>query len=188
MLFDQDLNGLNEKKSECVKFHASSGVTLLMMASAKGFEDIGKFLIENGADVNAFDETEQSALHYAAVHRQPKMIALLRNHKAKIKPNRQGITSLMTSIQLGTYETVVNHQPNFEEVNISADDGWTAIYFAIRREDEKIFDFLIQQGACVDIKDSYQQSPIDFAKEVGWKFAINKMKKLKKTNRCKFKI
>jgi ankyrin repeat protein len=83
----------------------------------------------------------------------------------------------MMAIQLGTYEMVELMDPSFEEVNIAADDGWTAIYFAIRKQDEQTLDYLIKKGACVNIKDTLNQSPEDFAKEVGWKYAQSNLRK-----------
>ena len=182
MLFAQDLEGLKEKTEECVRYRTEEGITLLMMASSKGFYEIAEFLIEKGANVNSVNNVKQSALHYAAVHKQPKMIQLLKANNAEIKPNNHGITSLMTSIQMGTFEMVELHDPNFEDVNIRADDGWTAIYFAIRREDEKMLDFLLARGACINLKDDYKQTPLEFAKEVGWKKAVDKIKKGKTCN------
>jgi len=126
--------------------------------------------------VNSVNYLKQNALHYAVIHNQPKMIDLLRQNGAEIKPNAHGVTSLMMAIQLGNYEMVEQLNPKFEDVNIAADDGWTAIYFAIRKEDKRILDLLLAKGACVNFKDTYVQTPMDFAKEVGWKYAIEKLK------------
>jgi len=175
-LFENDLDKIKEYSHDCVNYRAENGVTMLMMAVAKGNMEIAQYLIEAGANVNSVNYLKQNALHYAVIHNQPKLIDLLRQNGAEIKPNAHGVTSLMMAIQLGNYDMVEQLNPKFEDVNIAADDGWTAIYFAIRKEDKRILDLLLAKGACVNFKDTYVQSPMDFAKEVGWKYAIEKLK------------
>jgi ankyrin repeat protein len=182
-LFANDLDKIKEYPNDCVNYRADNGVTMLMMAVAKGNMEIAQYLIEAGANVNSVNYLKQNALHYAVIHNQPKMIDLLRQNGAEIKPNAHGVTSLMMAIQLGNFEMVQLLNPKFEDVNIAADDGWTAVYFAIRKEDKRILDFLLAKGACVNFKDTYVQTPMDFAKEVGWKYAMEKLKNGKQCDR-----
>ena len=175
-LFAQDLESIKEHP-ECVSYRTEEGLTLLMMAASKGYTDIAEHLIAKGANVNSVNSIKQNALHFAVVHQKPEMIKLLVEHETEIKPNTFGVTSLMMAVQLGTYEMIEILDPSFEEVNIQADDGWTAIYFAVRKQDEKVLDYLIKRGACINIRDDYKQTPIDFATEVGWKRGQEKLKK-----------
>lgn len=180
-VFANDLVNLKEYPDDCVNYHAENGVTTLMMAVAKGHAEMVTWLLEAGANQNSVNYLRQNALHYAVIHNQPKMIDLLRQNGAEIKPNAHGVTPLMMAIQLGNFQMVELMNPKFEDVNVAADDGWTAIYFAIRKEDRKILDYLIAKGACVNFQDTYVQTPMDFAKEVGWKYA---QEKLKSGKRC----
>ena len=175
-LFANEQDKIKEYADDCVNYRSENGVTMLMMAVSKGNMSLARFLLEGGANVNSVNGLKQNALHYAVIHKQPQMIDLLRQNGAEIKPNAYGITSLMMAIQLGDFEMVDLINPKFEDINVPADDGWTAIYFAIRKEDPKILDLLIARGACVNFKDQYVQTPEDFAKEVGWKYAIEKLK------------
>lgn len=176
-LFAQDLESIKENSSECINYRTEEGLTLLMMAASKGYIEIAQYLIEKGANVNSVNSIKQNALHFAVVQKKTEMVKLLVEHDTEIKPNNFGITSLMMAIQLGTFEMVEIMDPSFEEVNIAADDGWTAVYFAVRKQDEKILDYLIQKGACVNIRDDYKQTPAEFASEVGWKTGQTKLKK-----------
>jgi ankyrin repeat protein len=176
-LFAQDLESIKANSSECVNYRTEEGLTLLMMAASKGYTDIAQYLIDNGANVNSLNSIKQNALHFAVVHQKTKIVKLLVEHDTEIKPNNFGITSLMMAIQLGTFEMVEMLDPSFEEVNIAADDGWTAVYFAVRRQDVKILDYLINKGACVNVRDVYKQTPLEFAIEVGWQSGQNKLKK-----------
>jgi ankyrin repeat protein len=176
-LFAQDLESIKANSSECVNYRTEEGLTLLMMAASKGYTDIAQYLIDNGANVNSLNSIKQNALHFAVVHQKTEMVKLLVEHDTEIKPNNFGITSLMMAIQLGTFEMVEMLDPSFEEVNIAADDGWTAVYFAVRKQDEKILDYLIDKGACINVRDVYKQTPVEFATEVGWKTGQNKLKK-----------
>lgn len=175
-LFAQDLESI-KAHPECITYRTEEGLTLLMMAASKGYADIAEYLIEKGANVNSVNAIKQNALHFAVVHQKPEMVKILVEHETEIKPNTFGITSLMMAIQLGTFEMVEMLDPSFEEVNIQADDGWTAVYFAVRKQDEKILDFLIDRGACVNVRDEYKQTPAEFASEVGWKRGQEKLKK-----------
>lgn len=180
-VFANDLDSLKQYPHDCVNYHAENGVTTLMMAVAKGNAEITQWLLETGANVNSVNYLRQNALHYAVIHNQPKMIDLLRQNGGEIKANAHGVTPLMMAIQLGNFQMVELMNPKFEDVNVAADDGWTAIYFAIRKEDKKILDYLIAKGSCVNFTDTYVQTPMDFAKEVGWKYA---QEKLKSGKRC----
>lgn len=182
-VFANDLESLKEYQHDCVSYHAENGVTTLMMAVAKGQAEMVTWLLEAGANQNSVNYLRQNALHYAVIHNQPKMIDLLRQNGAEIKPNAHGVTPLMMAIQLGNFQMVELMNPKFEDVNVAADDGWTAIYFAIRKEDRKILDYLIAKGACVNFQDTYVQTPMDFAKEVGWKYAQEKLKSGKRCDR-----
>ena len=140
-----------------------------MLAASKGYAPLVDFLIQQGFDVNETDKSGDTALNYAVVFQQPEMAQLLILNRAEMATKRvDGITTLMQAVQLGSPRMVQVLGLHPDGVNHRAQDGWTALYFAIRRKDESILRYLLSRGACIDTVDSYQQTPLDFAKEVGW--------------------
>lgn len=59
------------------------GGTLLMRTAFMGYEDIVQILLANGADVNAEDGNNQTALSYAIKNNKEKIIELLVEAQAK---------------------------------------------------------------------------------------------------------
>ena len=59
------------------------GSTALMSASANGYIDIVKFLIEKGIDINARDNGGMSALRYAFANENDDVVRLLKSLGAK---------------------------------------------------------------------------------------------------------
>lgn len=166
--------------NRCVIHRAENGASMLMIAAQKGNIPLAKYLIEKNANLNSVNITKQSALHLAVLANQLEMVELLKENGAEIKQNTYGISPLMSAVQLGNFEMVQALNPTFEDINLIADDGWTAIYFAIRKQDKLILDYLLEGGACVNFVDHYSQTPVDFAKETGWTYAYEKTQKGKK--------
>ncbi|MEN0060158.1 MAG: ankyrin repeat domain-containing protein [Bdellovibrio sp.] len=173
-----DREAIKKILPDCKKSRAENGVTPLMLAAAKGHVKIIEELIQAGEDVNEADAQGDMALNYAVVRRQVAAVHLLMLHQASVKPKRpDGITVLMQAVQHGSQQMVQILVQDAEGVNIQAEDGWTALYFAIRRQDEDILKLLLRHGSCPNVIDKYQQSPLDFAQEVGWKKGIDLLKK-----------
>ncbi len=73
-------------------------------------------------------------------------------------------------------DKIANNETNQEELNLQGEDGWNAIYFAIRREEKDILDFLLEKGVQVNLVDSEGMSPYLFAKdEVKWDYAVKRL-------------
>ncbi|MGZ3690945.1 MAG: ankyrin repeat domain-containing protein [Pseudobdellovibrio sp.] len=163
--------------NRCLIHRSENEGSMLMIAAQKGNVELVKYLIEKGANVNSVNITKQSALHLAVLNHHLDIVEILKANGAEIKQNSFGITPLMSAVQLGNFEMVQALEPTFEDINLLADDGWTAIYFAIRRRDKQIFDYILEGGACVNFVDHYSQTPVDFARESGWTYAYDKAKK-----------
>ncbi|MEN0059853.1 MAG: ankyrin repeat domain-containing protein [Bdellovibrio sp.] len=164
-----DLEAIKRFMPECRKSRAENGVTPLMLAAAKGHIKILEELLRAGEDVNEADAQGDTALNYAVVRRQVATLHLLMLYQASVKSRRpDGITALMQAVQHGSQQMIQILVQDREGVNAQAEDGWTALYFAIRRQDEDILRLLLRHGACPDVLDTYQQTPLDFATEVGW--------------------
>lgn len=168
-----DLDYLQKNLETCKATKTAAGTNVLMLASAKGQKDSINFLIQNGMDIDGVDVAFSSALDYAVVTNRVDSAEFLILSGASLESKKpEGITPLMTAVQIGSPAMIRALTTTRQAVNAKAQDGWTAIYFSIRRKDPGILSWLLRQGACKNVVDSYKQTPMDFAKEVEWKDGI----------------
>ena len=168
-----DLEYLQKNIEICKTTQNEAGTTPFMLAAAKGKDEVINFLLSNGVDVNEADKTFGTAINYAVVANQVNTAGLLILAGADLETkNPDGITVIMLAVQQSSFEMVRTLTTTRQAINAKAEDGWTALYFAVRREDPNVLYWLLRQGACKNVIDSYKQTPIDFAKEVGWKQGI----------------
>lgn len=168
-----DLDYLQKNLEVCTTTKTPAGTNIMMLASAKGQKDVLNFLIQNGMNIDAVDLAFSSALDYAVVTNRVDSAAFLILSGASLESKKpEGITVLMTAVQIGSPAMIQTLTTTRQAVNAKAQDGWTAIYFAIRRKDPGILSWLLRQGACKNVVDSYKQTPMDFAKEVDWKDGV----------------
>ncbi|MFN9069092.1 MAG: ankyrin repeat domain-containing protein, partial [Bdellovibrionales bacterium] len=110
-----------------------------------------------------------TALNYVVSRNQLEAAHFLVSRGARVVSQREdGISSLMQALQIGTPEMALTLMTDTEALNQFAEDGWTPLYFSIRRQDIRLLTALIDRGACVNVFDSYRQTPLDFAREVKW--------------------
>lgn len=157
------------QKNECLLHRSKDGTTPLMLASALGREEIIKLLLQEKVDVNAIDYQGDTALNYAVSRNQILAAALLMKNGARVRSQRSdGVNALMQAVQFGSFEMVQTLTQDREAINDPAEDGWTALYFSLRRKKIEYLDELLKKGACPNLFDAYKQTPLDFVKEVQW--------------------
>lgn len=158
----------------CATYANAHGMTTLMFAVYKNQKEIVDHLLQlEQVDVNAVDRSGDSALFSAVVSNRTEMVEALRAKGAKIKLNAMGVSPLWIALQNSRAELIFALSPTKEEVNLRGDDGWNAIYFAIRRMQVSVFNFILESGVDIKIKDSEGKSPLDFARdEVKWDYAV----------------
>ncbi len=104
---DYSVYKLIKDKSSKVHFNHKDavGVTLLMAAAMGGNSKIVDDLIANGAEVNAGDQFNATALHYAAAYNHPEVVTTLLNKKADYDIAKKNIDGLETEgdFNLTTY-------------------------------------------------------------------------------------
>lgn len=174
-IFSNNLELLEKNIQECATHRNSEQISTLMMAALKGNDRMVQLLVKNGADINSQDSIGQNSLSYAVIKNNTTTVELLVGHGARIVSNEYGITSLMTAVQMAKPELVKALKPSPQDVNMRTQEGWSALYFAIRSGKKEIFDYLIEQGACTELKDDLKQSPLQFAREIGWWHAQNRL-------------
>src|SRR5207247_473694 len=78
------------------------GYTPLLWATSNNRQEIAKYLIEQGADVNVKANYNYTALHFAAMNRNKELIQALLDKKANANAqDNNGYTPLMYSMQYG---------------------------------------------------------------------------------------
>lgn len=167
---------ISEHLDYCKNYKNSEGISTLMMSVYKDQWDIFQNLIAAGSDIHQVDESGSDALFYAINFQRLKMVQRLRESGARVTMNAFKVNSLWVALQRSSAQLIKVLQPTNEEVNLKGDDGWTALYFAIRREEKEIFDLILAAGAQTNIRDSEGASPYLFAKdEVKWDYATQKL-------------
>jgi ankyrin repeat protein len=131
--------------------------------------------------VNELDRAGMTALVFAANKNNVRIVQLLRRAGARVEVVNNNLSGLMMAARNSSLELIQVMNPTAQEINIPAEDGWTAIYFAINRKDAGILRYLLDHGACTSVKDTYQQTPLQYAEELEWKEGA---KILKRKNKC----
>ncbi len=112
------------------------GTTSLMYSSAKAERiNITKFLIKNGANVNAQSSCGETPLMFAAKGGSISTVMYLLEHKASVNTKSfTGSTALMYAAGRGNPEVVKCLIENGADVNIQNEDGCNALIYAMKNE------------------------------------------------------
>lgn len=174
-----DWASLEKNIDYCKNYQNADGISPLMMSAYKNQAQIFENLMTSGSALRLKDKSGSDVLFYAVNFHRVDMIKKLRVSGAPITMNDFNVNALWVALQKSKAEVIRALNPTTEEVNLAGDDGWTALYFAIRREEPGILDFIIAAGANPNIKDSEGVSPYNFAKdEVKWAYATKKLSPL----------
>ena len=138
------------------------GRTALMEASAYGHLEMLKFLVAQGADVNAESNTDSTALHTASwfwPHQEGLSISDIGEQKLEIikfliskgadvnAENDFDRTALINASIHGHLEMLKFLVSQGAKVNVRDNDGRRALFWASERKDEKMIAFLKSKGA-----------------------------------------
>lgn len=169
-----DLSYLEKNLPTCKTIRSDLGTSPFMLAASKGQDEVVNLLLSNGVNVNETDNSFGTPIVYAVIGNKVSTAGLLILAGAELDAKGpDGITPIMLGVQQSSFEMVRTLVTSRQSINDKAEDGWTALYFAVRRQDSHVLQWLLRQGACKNVTDSYKQTPLDFAKEVGWKQGIS---------------
>ena len=134
--------------------------------------NVAKFLITNGATINAKDKDENTPLHFAAGNGNIGIAKLLIENGAIIDAqNKYGTTPLFKTIKTTKY---VSHTDianllieKGADINAKNEVGYTPLHEAAWASSTDMVNILIDQGAKVDITDQWGQTALDIAKRGG---------------------
>ncbi len=133
---------------------ASNQETALMRASAKGYTDAVRVLIEKGSDVNAQDKWGKTALMRAAFEGKADTVIALINAGADVNiQDENGETALMKAAHWGRTEVVYHLLAAKADVNLQDKYGQTALMKANHKGSLEIVRSLLLHQADVNKQD-----------------------------------
>lgn len=132
---------------------AESNTTALMYAAQAGWEPILVELIRAGADLNLVDGNGDSALHYAAQFRQPRMIQLLLEAGAKTDmEDRWKQTPLIMSACERDWDAFALVLAKSDNLELATPHGGTALHYASGYGELGMIRPLLERGANVNAR------------------------------------
>lgn len=134
---------------------ALMGYNSLLWASSKGHFEMVKLLLSHGANVNAADSQNRSALMMASAGGYMDIVALLLESGANLYScSQQNDTVLMVAAAGGHNELVLRLLDMGLDVNAANDLGKTALMSAALRGHTQTAASLLAGGAKIDLKDT----------------------------------
>ncbi|XP_061169146.1 ankyrin repeat domain-containing protein 50-like [Saccostrea echinata] len=129
--------------------------TLLMKATAKEYSGIVKLLIDHGANVNAKNQSGNTALHASAYDsfKLDSMLTLLKNNADVSAQNKNGSTPMMVALERNTLtkeraQALIDYGA---EVNMRDNSRQCALYLAASCFDgHDVLSLLLEHGADVN--------------------------------------
>jgi len=135
--------------------------TALMIAAADGFEQMASDLIKAGAEIDAVDVNKDTALHYAAQFKNPRLIELLL--QAGANPNLKdkfGETPLIKCSYNGNRLGVISLLTHKADPSVAQPRWGTPLHFAAGHGDLEAVKLLLSHGATVDARDRSGATPL----------------------------
>ena len=121
---------------EVLDIQDEDGKTALHLAIERGFSDIARYLIEQGADIDLPDDNNESPLHYSASHGNLEISKLLLE---------KGSTAINNS-SVSKYDGFVGN--------------WTPLHLACLKSHPGIVQLLLDHGADIEVRDGVQRTPL----------------------------
>jgi ankyrin repeat protein len=155
------------------------GESYLHKAIHYGAKDLIKVLLDKGADINIIDISGNTPLHLAVSIKNLDMAKYLLDNKASIeKKNRYGRTPLFLAcsneIDKKMVKMLVKKGANTKALNKKGNSllheliGKAEKRKRKRRERKDILEFLIKNGAKINIKNSFGKTPLQIAEKKGY--------------------
>lgn len=173
---------LNVGNVEAIKILLANGISLeshnlsyyLSGALVRSNKQYIHFLIDNGANPETCtSSSDQSlySLHWAAFYGDYDLLQKLLQKKVNInvtdKNNRNALYYATTSSQIEMAKFLIAQGIDINIVPTSVYNHWTPLFVAIFRNNLELTRILLQNGALVNICDTYGQSPLTRACAAG---------------------
>jgi ankyrin repeat protein len=149
---------------------SDNGNTPLHYAAAFSNSQIIQFLIDNGADINATNNSGFTPLHVALLrviednNNTLPLIQLLIDEGAHVNTQAEsGMTPLDCALVLNKLPAMQLLIDNGADINVTALSGVTPLHQAIKFNNLKAVTCLIKNGANIDAKDNDGRTPLHWA-------------------------
>lgn len=159
------LNLLKQYKLDIFK-RSKNGRTALHVAALHGHLDIVRNLVNSGFDLNVIDNCGNMSLHEAVLGGSIEVCEYLINtQKAENckSLNKLGFGILHLAASVGHINIIQYLLTALSiDINITSFNNLTPLHCAAKNKHENVVDFLISLGADVNMKDSYNRTPMDY--------------------------
>ena len=143
-------------------------LTLLQVASRHGHLEIVKFLIDNGAAVNAVEIDNRAALHFAIIRGHASIVRYLLENGADVNlRKRLGLTPLHVVVQSFHTDLVQILLDHHADIEAPDDRGNTPLDWAITFGSGAMVQELLERGAILCSRDAEGKTPMERAIK-GW--------------------
>ncbi|CAH0387286.1 unnamed protein product [Bemisia tabaci] len=160
ILLDKGVS-IDEKNQHCQ--------TPLLIAIEKGFVEIAKFLVKNGAQVNAANNgNSDTPLHFAVQHNSSELVEMLVKCAVVDAMNEKHQTPLLLAAEKGYVEIAKLLLMNGAQVNgTNVSDRDTPLHLAVQNNCIELVEILLEQGALIDARNGERQTSLHIATEKG---------------------
>ena len=149
-----DLAGVRELLAEGmdINFANPRGVTAIMVACQWNRPTVVKFLLENGADVNAREtQSGLNPLMYACLSGNPRLVSLILDGNPVVdSPDATGRSALMVAATLGNAEAVKLLVRSGADIHFTDYAGATALDWARENGHQSVVEFFLTRFAATD--------------------------------------
>lgn len=159
-----ELKNLLSKNSELLEKRDKYQRTALHSAARYGAFSAVQFLLEQGAHVNAKDESGYTPLHLASLYQNDDVVNVLLAKKADYNEiNGDGQSPLILASIYGNPESVRHLLENGADVNQTNNEGNTALHIAaLYRHHEKLSE-MVKMDPDLNVKNSDGMTPFHLA-------------------------
>lgn len=147
----------------------SNGTVIFLKPDSKFNRYLSDLLLSQGADIEAKDSIQETALMRAATLNNVDAVAYLLDKGAN--PNQKNIhgqTPLMVAAKLGFVDVAKCLNKGKADSAATDNEGQTVLIMAVQSGNAEMVRFLISKGALVEAEDVYGASPLKVAQAMGY--------------------
>ncbi|XP_067293873.1 uncharacterized protein si:ch211-209a2.2 [Pseudorasbora parva] len=167
---EEDYIGLEEHIREGAEVSCSDERcrTALHVAAAEGYESTVRFLLQQGADVNAIDRDGVTPLRDAIRSKSLDVVALLVSAAGSLEKTSEELGAEMCYLAcLGEKEDMKLWKKAGISFNVPDAHGRTPLHVAVYTNQPEMVKFCISNGSDLEQRDRLNNRPIDDAQRLG---------------------